>query len=268
MDADKLADEIDQALEAAPEEDKGRFERLKGEVKRYRERMQAVEKVAETLGDGFESFAALPEGDQQAIIGFATQYAEGTQTGDFGPSAELAINFARLLAGDRFDEMVGVQPSEGEPEAPSEEEIDMGDLSEDKVKEMIAEARKEWEAEWSAREQGAQQIRQQLTDLGYDPDPNDPRTRIVLSYAHANQMELEQAHKDLIPILSGPGGSDDDEAAGAAGESAGADEPSTTAPPEGVPTGGTVDPPKDFEEAGSRAEARLESLAEAGAFDD
>ena len=264
MSIDEVATQISDALESASDDERGGYERLKSEVERYRKRFKPYEELASQLGDGFESFTGLPAEDQQAIIQFASVYADGMKSGDFGAAANMSVQFARVLAGDQFAELVGVQsPDEGEPEAPVEEAVDVTGMTEDQVRKMLAEEREQIRAEIRAEEAARAQISKQLTDLGYSPDPSDPKTRAVLSLAAANQVDLAEAHNDLTAILGDPGGSPSDEAAGAAGESAGADEPTTTAPPVGVPTGGTVEPPKTFEEAGARAEARLASLDDA-----
>lgn len=260
---DEVAAEIDEALEGASDGDKGRWERLKGEVKRYRERMKAVESVAELFGDDLDKFTALPDGDKQAIAQFATKYADG----DLATSAAMSLQFAQVLAGDRFEELyselTGKSDDAPEPDGDEPEEIDMAGLDESQVKQMIAEAVAEARQEMEAQQAASRQIASQLEKLGYNPDPSDPRTRAVLSLAAAGDGDLETAHKELAEIMGDPGGSPDSEAAGAAEESAGADEPSTTAPPEGVPTGGKVDPPKTFEEAGARAMDRLASIDDA-----
>lgn len=261
---DDVASEIDAALETASDDEKGGYERLKNEVKRYRERFKTFEEMDKNLDGALDVIASLPEGDQRAIFGFASQYAQGMESGDFGAAAETAVAFGRSLAGDAFDELVGAKPVDEPAETPETVEDEMAGLDENSVKKMLAEMREELKAELRQEQQSAEQIRRNLTELGYEPDPNDARTRAVLSLAAANEIDLSEADAMLKSILGDPGGSpDESEAAGAAGESAGADEQITTAPPEGVPTGGSVDPPKTFEEAGERAEARLASLSDA-----
>lgn len=238
--------------------DDGLKNRLKAENKKYRQRAQEAEAKIEAMGP----LMALTESDQAAVMSFASLIANGAQTGDFNQAAELAVGFARELAGDGFDELIG-GPAE-EP-AVDEGEAEMAGLTKEDVQQMLNDAF----AQQQAIESEAQMIARQLESLGYNPDPTDPKTNVVLSIAAANGGDLDAAHATVENVTSGAGASDGDDAAGAAGTSAGADgETEGTAPPEGVASPGETSTPTTFEEAEASALSKLDALADAGAFDD
>ena len=247
-------------------------ERLKAENKKYRKRAQDAEAKVEA----FEPLFSLQDDDQQAVAAFADAIARGGQAGDLGHAAKMALEFSKALAGDGFDELIGVTPDDGGPDDDGADEPDVEDemFSKDEMRQMVADAVAE--AMTSTMSQAEKEramhdrIAADLQDLGLSPDPTDPRTRLVLMEASANGGDLSAANDTVVSVIGEAGASDsDDDAAGAADTSAGADgEPDTTAPPEGQPTPGESSIPKTFAESESSALSKLDALAASGAFDD
>lgn len=181
----------------APADASAPVEETGGEVnweERYRAEVNDRIKERERYKPIRQVFDQMHPDDAAAVQGFAQAWAAGDQE----TAVQWMINNAKTLAGDRFDEIAGVNSRGQSQRDVWNEAVDDGQeagLTPEQVNQLIADRMNEFQHE-QVVQQFEQEIEQTLADAGYDP--NSPLAIAAIAAAQQrDDLDLSAAIADI-----------------------------------------------------------------------